>query len=443
MSTLALVKSKIKGKFIKNTSWLLFENIFRMVLSMIVTSLMARYLGTHNFGVISYGIAYISIFATISKLGIDSILVHEIIQKREETGKMVGTTIVLRFISSLLSVLIIYVVVAYLNPDNTTLQIITFLQSISLIFVAFDTVGFWFQSNLESKFAVISKSVAFILVSIWRLGLIYFNASVEYFAISTILETFVIGAFIFAYYFKYKGQRLGFSLKIAKGLLSKSYHFIIAGLLVTIYTQISRIMTGQIAGETAVGIYAAAATVSSLWVFVPNSLIESARPVVMTAKSNNEGVYVKRYKQLLCSIIWLGVVASVMITVLSKPIIIIIFGNQYIESIGVLAILIWSRIFSLIGTARSIWLVSENFIKYQKYFVGIGAIVNVVLNLILIPSFGAMGAAVATLFAEIFSSTLALLLFKETRPLLRIIFESFIFKGVKFKEFIHDNNESV
>ncbi|WHY76635.1 flippase [Neobacillus sp. WH10] len=434
MSTFALVKNKFKSKFIKNTSWLMFENIFRMVLSIIVTSLMARYLGTHNFGVISYGTAYITIFATVSKLGIDSILVHEIIQNREETGKMVGTTIVLRLLSSLLSVLIIYVIVAYLNPDNSTLQLITFIQSISLLFVALDTVGFWFQSNLESKYAVISKSVAFILVSIWRLGLIYFNASMTYFAFSTILETFVIGAFIVAFYFKFKGQRLGFSAQIAKRLLLRSYHFIIAGLLITIYTQISRIMTGQMAGESAVGIYAAAATVSSLWVFVPNALIESARPLVMTAKSKNEGVYVERYKKLLCSIIWFGVIASVIITALSKPIIIIVFGNEYIESIGVMAVLIWSRIFSLIGTARSIWLVSENFIHLQKYFVGIGAFVNVVLNLMLIPFYGAFGAAIATLFAEVFSSTLALLLFKETRPLLGLIIESLLFKGVKFKD---------
>ncbi|WP_075983030.1 flippase [Bacillus massilinigeriensis] len=430
MNIFNLIKSKIKSKLFKNTGWLLFEKVFRMALSLVVTSLMARYLGTYNYGLISYGAAYVAIFTTISNLGIDSILVHEIIKSRKDTGKLIGTSIVLRILSSLFSIIMVYVIVVYLNPSNITLQLITFIQSISLIFLAFDTVGFWFQSNLQSKYAVISKSIAFTIISTWRLILIYIGASVEFFAISTILEAAVIGVFLVIFYFKHKGPKFSFSIETAKHLLLQGYNFIIAGLLVTVYTQMDKIMLGQMTDESTVGIYAAAMTVAGLWIFIPLAIIESARPVIMTAKDNNEDLYIKRTKQLFCSIIWIGIIASIFITALAKPIILLIFGSQFTESIGVLIILIWSRIFSLIGTARSIWLISENQIKYLKYFIGIGAIVNVVCNLVLIPKYGAVGAAVGTIFAEVLSSTFALLIFRETRPLFKLLVESFLFRGI-------------
>lgn len=428
----SVIKNKLQTKFMRNTGWLLFEQIFRMSLSLVVTSLMARYLGTHNYGLINYGLAYITIFTSVSKLGIDAILVNEIIKNRDKTGNLIGTTIGLRLLSSLFSLLIIAVVVRFLNPNGVTLQIITFIQSISLLFVTFDAVGFWFQSNLQSKFAVISKSIAFTIVSLWRLLLIYLKAPVEYFAIATILEGLVISVFIMVFYYKYKGPRLTASIQTAKYLLSRSYHFIISALLINIYTQMDKIILGQVTGGSTVGIYTAAMTIANLWIFIPNAIIDSARPIIMTEKENhNEELYRKRFKQLCSSIIWISVVASILITVIAKPIVFILYGQQYTQAVGVLIILIWSRIFSLIGTVSSIWLISENLMKLQKYFVGIGAVVNILLNLAFIPHYGASGSAIATLFAEVLTSTVALLIFRETRPLLKLILNSFNLRNIR------------
>ena len=180
-----------------------------------------------------------------------------------------------------------------------------------------------------------------------------------------------------------------------------------------------------------VGIYAAAMAISSMWVFIPNALIESARPIIMSAKSISESTYIKKYRQLYCSIIWIGICASIVITLLAKPIILIIYGSDFIESINILLILIWSKGFSLIGMTRAVWLTVEDLGKYQVFFVGIGAILNVVLNVILIPKYGALGAAIAVLIAEAVSTFFALLLFKATRLLFKLLIESFVFKGVK------------
>lgn len=415
----------------KNTGWLVFEKIFRMGLSLIVTSLMARYLGTYDFGLLNYSLAYIMIFATASNLGIDSIIVNEMVKNRAETGKLVGTTIYLRLVSSIISIFIIYLIVKYLNPNDLILLVITFTQSISLLFVVLDTIDYWFQSNLQSKYIVISKSIAFTIVSGWRIALIFSEKSIKYFAVATSIEAIVTGIFIVVFYIRFNGPKIYFSFQTAKRLLVKGYYFFIAGLLIMVYTQIDKIMLGHMTGGTTVGIYTAAMVISSLWMFIPNALIDSSIPIIMESKGKDELSYIKKNKQLYCSIIWIGIGASIVITILSKPIILLIYGDQFYESIKVLVILIWSRIFSLIGLTKAIWLTVENLGKYQVYFVGIAAFLNVVLNLLLIPIYGAIGTAIATLIAEVVSAFFACLVFKKTRPLFKLIFESFIFKGVK------------
>lgn len=415
----------------KNTGWLVFEQIFRMGLNVIVTSLMVRYLGTHDFGLLTYSYAFTIIFTTVSNLGIDSIIVNEMIKNRDETGKVIGTTIYLRLIASFASIISIFFLIRLLNPDETFLYLITFIQSISIIFLALDSISYWFQSNLQSKYIVIAKSVAFIIVSIWRLALIYFEKSVYFFAVATIIEAVVMCIFVVGFYIYFKGPKLRFSYRIAKQLLTKAFYFFISGILILLFTEVDKIMLGQIVNNTSVGIYAAALTISSLWMFIPSALINSARPVIMTAKTQDLDSYTKKFKQLFCSIIWIGIVASCVITILSKPIILLIYGNQFQDSIAVLSILIWSRIFSLIGSIRAMWLTTEDLAAYQMHFVGMGAILNIGFNLLLIPKYGAIGAAIAALITEALSTFLLLLIFKKTRPLFKLIIEAFLFKGIK------------
>lgn len=431
INQLTLLKHKLKSKFIRNTGWLLFEQVFRMIISLVVTSLIARYLGTENFGLVNYSLAYITIFITICNLGIDSIIVNEIIKNRTETGKIIGSTIFLRLIASVLSILLVYFIIRIIEPDHHVLYVITFIQSISLLLIIFDTLEYWFQSNLKSKYIVISKSVAFTIVSVWRILLVVFEQPLYYFAVATVIEATVMSLSIFIYYNRLNGPKLLLSFETVKHLVTNSFYHFIAGLLIMIYTQIDKIMLGQIVGSRTVGVYVAAMTISSLWMFIPHSIIESSRPIIMSVKSDNEYEYVKKNKQLYSLIIWIGIVAAIVITLLSKHIILFIYGNQFIESVDVLIILIWSRIFALIGTAKSIWLTVENLGKYQVYFVGIAAFLNIIFNFTLIPRFGVFGAAIASLIAEVISSFFACLLFKKTRPLFKLILESFLFKGVK------------
>ena len=104
------------------------------------------------------------------------------------------------------------------------------------------------------------------------------------------------------------------------------------------------------------------------------------------------------------------------------------YGAEYSGASSALKVLIWSEVFSMIGVARGIWIVSENKNKYVKYYLFYGVIVNVVLNWFLIPKLGIVGAGVATLITQIVTSLIAPLLFKETRIHTKYVLEAFFCK---------------
>jgi O-antigen/teichoic acid export membrane protein len=428
---LADIKQFATTKFMRNTGWLLVEQLFRMALSLVVLSLMARHLGVEQFGLLNYSLAFIMVGVTITNLGIDNILVNEFIKNRADTGALLGTTLILRFIAALVAIINLLIIVYVLNPHDTLLFALASIHAGSLIFVIFDSIDCWFQSNLQSKYAVIAKSIAFFIVSCWRLVFIFLDGSVHYFALATVLEALLIGIFLMIYYRRFQGPTLKFSMEFAKQLLQRSAYFFIAGLLIMIYTQMDKILLGHLSTHKTVGIYMAALTISSMWMFIANALIESARPLIMTAKLEDEQQYAQKNKQLFCAIIWIGIGASIVITLLSKPLILLIYGPEFIEAVHVLTILIWSRIFSLMGSVRSIWLTMEGLGQYQVTFVGIAAVTNVLLNIVLIPKYGATGAAIATLLAEMGSAFFAVLLFQKTKPLFRLIIEAILCKGIR------------
>ena len=181
-----------KTKVAKNTIWIIAERIFQMLISLIVGALSARYLGPSNYGLINYGISIVTFFLSIAKLGLENIIIKEYIENKNENGKIIGTALIMRTISSIISIILIYMLVTILKPNEELTIIITMLQSISLIFQSYEIIDYWFQSQLNSKYVSITKSVAYVIVSIYKIFLLVTKKSVIWFAMSTTIDYIVI-----------------------------------------------------------------------------------------------------------------------------------------------------------------------------------------------------------------------------------------------------------
>lgn len=413
-----------KNKFIANTNWLLFKNIYSMLLSLVVGSLSVRYLGPSNYGLIGYGTSLVSLFNAISQLGLNSIIMSELLRKPEEKGKTLGTALVMRLVASVVSFLCVLLFVCIVEPGNQVLFVVTALQALVLICNTYELLNEWFLSELQSKVYVVASSIGATIVGGWKILLLVLGASVQWFAASTTIQALVCGGIIFVIFFKKKQFRLGYSFSRAREIFGKSKHYIISGLAIALYTQMDKVMLGKMMGEREVGLYTSAMTVAMLWEFVPQSIINSARAVILEKKNVNNEEYLRLFRILLLGISLMGIGVGVGIQLFGKWIILLLYGRAYKEAVPLLQILIWSTSFAMLGTARGIWNVAEDKNQYVKYYTIIGGLFNLFFNYFAIQVWGMAGAAVGTLLSQMLVSLGSPMFWKDTRPFVKLYMSS-------------------
>ena len=422
-----MASESVKKRFLDNSGWMMGQQVYYMLLSLVVGSLSARYLGPSNYGLINYGASIITLFSIVCKLGLDGVIINEMIKAPQKRGAYLGTALLLRFLASLLSLGCIVGIVRILEPQDRALHLITLLQAFAIILQSLEVFQYWFQLNLRMKYVSIATMVGQTVVAAWRVLLLIRQASVYLFALSASILALVTGGIVTYFFFadRERPTPLRFSSSDGFALLKKSYHFIISAVAITFYMQIDKVMIGKIIDHQAVGIYTAATTIASLWEFVPHALINSARPLIIQQRESDYASYLKRFRQLLLGITVLSVIVGIGITLLGFVAVRILYGEEYMGAVAPLSILIWSTGFAMIGTARTIWLVAENYHKYSKHLVLIGAATNFLLNLIAIPRWGILGASVTTLISQITVALISPLFFREIRVFDRIYVSSF------------------
>jgi O-antigen/teichoic acid export membrane protein len=423
------MKNILRNKEILNSIWIMIERIFNMFISLVISMLTARYLGPSNFGILNYTASFVAFVTSIATLGMDGVVIKKIVQFEKETGKYLGSCICYRFFSAILSTVMITIVIYLLNPKDTIKIILVLIQSGQLIMKSIQILDSWFQRYLKSKYVSIGKIIACVIVSSYKIFLLITAKSLVWFAFSNVITEAVISFVLLFYYLKYEKQSLSFSIIKGYEVLKESYHFILSGLMVAVYTQMDRIMIGQMLTDLDVGLYTTATSICGMWIFIPTAIITSFQPKIMELKfKKEEELYLEKLKQLYSCIIWLCIIVSFGVVIFAKILICILYGKAYLGAVVTLRIAIWFETFAMIGTARGIWILCEDKNRYVKYYLCIGAIVNLILNSLLIPKFGINGAAYATLVTQIITSLIAPLLFKETMIHTKLVIEAFLIK---------------
>lgn len=423
------LKSFFGNRVVSNAKWMVAEQGVQMLVSFVIGMLTARYLGPSNYGVINYCYAYTAFFTAVAGLGIEAIVVKELISRPGEEGTIVGTSIILRCIAGALSMASILLILFFVDAGDTVVLTVGLLQSMVLVFKAFEIIDFWFQSKLQSKYASILKSISYVIVACYKVYILVAAKSVLWFAFSTSLDFLIIAILLLWAYFKHDGEKLRFDRGIAKILLSQGYHYIISNLIITIYAQMDKVMLKHMISDTDTGLYSAAIMICTYWILVPTAIINSMRPVIMELKKDGkEEEYKHKFSQLYQILVWLGIVVSLGISLLSPFVMKIVYGESYVVASGALSIAIWYSTFATLGVARGNWLVCEDKNQYAKWFVLFGAIVNLVLNFVLIPSLGMNGAAIATLITQIVVCFVGPAVFKATRENAVQMLKAFVFK---------------
>ena len=419
-----------KSKEVKNAGWLIGGKIAQMVLSLFVGVLSARYLGPGNYGLISYGSALVSFFMSFCTLGINSVIIKDFFDNPDEQGKAIGSAIAFRLVSSFCSSIAVIAISLVVDRGSWETIVIVALCSVSLLFHVFDTINYWFQSQHRSKITAIAGFIAYAATSVYKIILLILGKSVFWFAFATSVDYIALSIVLLISYKKYKGPKLSVSFAKGKALLSKSYHYILSGMMVAIYGHTDRFMLKQMMSNETVGYYSTATAVCAMWTFVLSAIIDSMYPTIVKAFKSDKEEFDRKNRQLYAIVFYVTVFVSLGFVVFGNLIIRILYGAAYMPAVAPLKVVTWYTAFSYFGVARNVWMVCNDKQKYLKYMYIFAAILNIGMNLIFIPMWGAVGAAFASLITQMFTSIVLPYCIKDLRPNAKLMLEAIILKDV-------------
>jgi len=406
-------------KYSKNISWLFFERILRITVGLFVSVWVAKYLGPKQFGFFSYTLSFVALFGFMVTISHTSIVVRELVKNPNHNDEIVSTAFWLRIMGAMLGILITLAVSINLTSNDRFVNILILIIASSTIFQSFNVVDDYFQSKVMNKFVVITNVVSLFLSSVIKIILILNDAPLIAFVWVVFFDNFILASGFIYFYIKlnskFKIKNLKFKSKTAILLLKDSWPLMISSAAILIHIKVDQVIIKEILGLEAVGQYAAAARVSEAWYFIPSVLTASFFPAIINAKKNNEDLYNSRLQKLYDIMVWVAIAIAIPMIFLSDWLIEILYGYQYSEAGNVLMIHIWAGVFVSLGLASNGWLICENLQKFLLVNTFIATITNIGLNYILIPKFGIVGAAWATIISYFLVGYLCLLIWKKTR----------------------------
>lgn len=403
IETLKIKYFNTDKKVLNNILWLLFDNVVRRLIMLVVIAYTSRYLGVETFGIVNYATALMLFFTSFANLGIKSILVKEIVKNDIKEGTLLGTSFISMLGASLVSFLLMMLFV-FVQKETLTTQYVFLMLGITLIIQSTDILAYYFESKVLSKFIVFSSNTSLIISSILRLCCVYFRLDIYIYASIFVVEAILRALALLFYYYKNNQsfRQWSFEGTLAKFLIKQSLPLMLSAVAVSVYLRIDQVMIREMIGMKSVGIYSAVAQVTGIFYFIPMSICSSMFPKLIIIKDSNDIIFNEKLYGLLKKLVILSYVLILFVLLFSKYIILILYGIKFLEANDILKYSIFCQLFVSIGILQSYYLISVNKTNVLLNTTIWGIVINVTLNYLLIPVFGLKGSALATIITYSF-----------------------------------------
>lgn len=389
-------------RYFANTSWLFAEQILRILAGLLVGVYVARYLGPEKFGLFNYALAFVALFAAFAKLGLDGVIVRDLVNAPEKRDLYLGTSFWLKVLGAIFAVGGIVIAVLTTENNYSTKFYIGIIAS-GLIFQSFEVVDFYFQSRVLSKYVSICKISQLLVSSLLKLYFVAIHADLFWFVLVTVIDQASLAA---ALAYAYSKQNIGsfyfqFDKGAAKELLISAKPLIVSGVMVSVYSSLDRVLIKELLGVKEVGLYVAATGLTMALYFVPMLIANSLFPAILNAKQQSSEIYNRRLSLLYKYMLSGGLLVCLFVFVFAGPIINLLYGPKFLESAAVLQIHIWIFLLLCFSAIFGKWLLSENLQHLLPRFTLMAIVVNVAGCFIFIPLWSIKGAALAALASQL------------------------------------------
>ena len=329
------LRSRLAGRrllqtLVENAGWLVADKIFRLGTGLFVGAWVARYLEPSAFGTLNYAQALIGLVAAISTMGLPDINVRDFVQHVDRAREIAATSIILRCIGALVSILLAVAIVLVSRPGEGDVLAMTVIVGASLLPQALDVVDQFYQARNVVRPIVIRRNAAYVVTSALKIVAIIAQAPLVTFAIIYAVEFLLVAVAVIAYSRADRLIDLSLaSLHEARRLLSASWPLLVRQLAIGIYMRLDQVMLGRLIGDQAVGTYAAAARISEIWYFIPVAIMTAVVPRLAAKHAESEANYQEALRQVMRTIAALSFVAALAMSLGSRQIIGLIYGPAY------------------------------------------------------------------------------------------------------------------
>lgn len=412
-------------KYLRNTSWLFVDRVVRLGAVLVTGIFVTRYLGPELFGELSYASALVGIFFALTSMGLDDILIRDLVRRPGRRDQLMGTALVIKLGGAVILFATVMILALAKGLDTTKLTMVLLIACAEFL-KPFAVVEQYLYSQVKGRTAALVNMVTVTLASLFRLGLVVAGAPLVWFASAYVVEMAIgVAGFLLAY----RGIGLAwrdwrYDKRTALYLLGQSWPLVIFGLALYVQAKVDQVMIGDILRKTLgearadaeVGQYTLALKMIESLGFVPGIVVASLAPAVTRARREDRKLYVDRLVNQYRLMFILFLVVSVPLYLVAEPAMVFIYGEEFRAAGHLLALFAIRLFFTNMGVAKSSFITNESLFKYSLVTAVVGAVLNISMNYMLIPvyhSIGAIWAMIGSFFVSIF---LVDLFFKEARP---------------------------
>jgi PST family polysaccharide transporter len=388
---------------------LLLENLVRLTMVAAVSFWIARELGPGQFGILNFASAFMAILLSIAALGMETPLILRLTQTRQP-GALMGTSLLIRGVFSI-AILGVAVLLALLIKSDDALSLnVTLVVGLCIIGYIPSLLDCWFKAKTSAVEPALARTAATLLSTCAKIACLLLGLGVVALAWTVVLESALAGlGLVLAYRWFARGSQqdaLSVNRQLIVPLLRDSAPYLWSSVATLLFMKVDVVMLGYLSTNAETGIYSLAQKLSEVLYVVPVVLIDSAYPALARRFLDSEQMDSKHGQMLFDLAVGGSLVATLVALALAAPVINVVFGEHYAPSVQIFYLHAWSCVAIAMNTARHRWLAAVALQRYAPIVTGIGLIVNIAMNLALIPSMGALGAAIATVVSYFLSGYL-------------------------------------
>lgn len=410
-----------------NTLWLMAEKVIRLVIGFSVGIYVARSLGPAQYGLLNYAISFVALFSILISLGLDAIVVRELVKTPERRDELLGSACGLKSIGFVLMAGCIGMAV-WLMPVALSEKVLFLIICGGYAFQAFQVIDLYFQSRVQSKYVAISQIVVLLLASVLRLLFSYQAAPLWCFAM---VEAGYMAGVVIAYAFFYlrSGLKIAdwhFDRATVSFLLQESWPLLFASAAGMIYTRFDQILITWLLGEAANGQYAVAVRLTEVFFLLPIVIGDSLFPSIVGVRPFSRLRYYRRVCLFLCGLFYLAVFVSLPFLIGGKFLILQLYGEAYREGAGLFQLFMIKNLAVFPALALGKWYLAERMQRLSLFISICGALTNIALLWWLLQWLGGAGAVWASFFTSIGNLLIWPLFSRKGRLGVRLMAEALI-----------------